>query len=80
VTGGRASQSAARELLGGKWTGTFWSVVVFLGLLVPLAMEIVESRKHLRPAIMAPILILLGGIALRWILLVAGQETTYASF
>lgn len=77
ATGGRVSQSAASGLLGGRWTGVFWSVVVFLGLLVPLAMEFVERKRHLRPAVMTSILILIGGLSLRWILLAAGQASSY---
>jgi formate-dependent nitrite reductase membrane component NrfD len=77
ATGSRASQMAAGELLGGRWTGVFWSLVVILGLLVPLAMEIVEKKRHLQPSVMTSILILIGGLSLRWILLVAGQASSY---
>ena len=77
AAGNRVSQLAASELLGGRWTGIFWSVVVFLGLVVPLGMEIVERKRHLRPAVMTSVLILIGGLSLRWILLVAGQASSY---
>ena len=77
ATGSRVSQMAAGQFLGGPWTGVFWSLVVFLGLLVPLAMEFVERKRHLRPAMMTSILILVGGLSLRWILLAAGQASSY---
>jgi formate-dependent nitrite reductase membrane component NrfD len=77
VTGSRVAQLSARELLGGQWTGVFWSVVVFLGLVVPLAMEAVEQQRRLKPTIMTSILILIGGLSLRWILLAAGQASSY---
>jgi formate-dependent nitrite reductase membrane component NrfD len=77
MTGGRVSQLAARDLLGGPWTGVFWSLVFFLGLAVPLTMEFMERRRHLRPTIMTSILILVGGLSLRWILLAAGQASSY---
>jgi formate-dependent nitrite reductase membrane component NrfD len=76
-TGSRVTQLAAKDFLGGPWTGVFWSVVVFLGLVVPLSMEIVERKRHLRPAMMTSILILIGGLSLRWILLAAGQASSY---
>ncbi|MGD8414678.1 MAG: polysulfide reductase NrfD, partial [Candidatus Latescibacterota bacterium] len=77
ATGSRVSQTAAREFLGGPLTGVFWSLVVFVGLIVPLVMEVVERKRHLRPAVMTSILILVGGLSLRWILLVAGQASSY---
>jgi formate-dependent nitrite reductase membrane component NrfD len=77
ATGSRAAQLSARELLGGRWTGVFWSLVVFLGLVVPLAMEAAERKRHLKPTVMTSILILIGGLSLRWILLAAGQASSY---
>lgn len=76
-TSGEAGRVAAGFLLGGPYTGVFWSLVVVTGLLVPLAMELVESRRHLRFVALVPVLILSGGLALRWILLAAGQETAF---
>ncbi|MBT3218701.1 MAG: polysulfide reductase NrfD [Proteobacteria bacterium] len=71
--GGEAGQQAIGLLVGGSYTAAFWALVVFAGLGVPLVLELVESRRHLRPTVMTPILILVGGIALRWILVSAGQ-------
>jgi protein NrfD len=73
-TGGRAEgMDAARLFLGGRFTALFWSLVVMVGLLVPFALELVEERRALRATRVAPALILTGGLALRWILVVAGQ-------
>jgi formate-dependent nitrite reductase membrane component NrfD len=58
---------------GGEYTAVFWALVVFAGLLVPLLVEAVEARKHLRPTRVAPVLVLCGGLALRWVLVSAGQ-------
>jgi formate-dependent nitrite reductase membrane component NrfD len=63
--------------LGGKWTGVFWALVVVTGLLSPLAMKIAEVRRRLRPTAIAPILVLVGGLSLRWVLLLAGQASSY---
>jgi formate-dependent nitrite reductase membrane component NrfD len=63
-------------LLTGGASGTqavFWSLVVALGLAVPFALEAVETRLSLRPTVMAPVLLLVGGFALRWILVTSGQ-------
>ncbi|MBK9064327.1 MAG: polysulfide reductase NrfD [Acidobacteria bacterium] len=77
ATSGEAGRFAARSFLGGPYTAVFWSLVVVTGLLVPLAMEFLESRRHLRFIALVPVLILTGGLALRWILLAAGQASAF---
>ncbi len=76
-TAGEAGRFAAAAFLGGPYTAVFWSLVVVMGLLVPLAMEAVEARRHLRFVALVPVLILAGGLALRWILLAAGQHSAF---
>jgi protein NrfD len=73
ASGSAASQTAADLFLGGRYTATFWSVVVIAGLAVPFALELLEGPLKLRAAIIAPLLVLLGGLALRWIVVAAGQ-------
>jgi formate-dependent nitrite reductase membrane component NrfD len=72
-TGGEASRAAAGLVLGGPYTAPFWALVVIAGLVVPAAMEILERRLHLAVTAVAPALVLVGGFALRWILVAAGQ-------
>ncbi len=74
ATGGAAGRAGAALLLGGPFTAVFWSLVVIAGLVVPSAMEILEHRMHLRFTPVAPALVLVGGLALRWILVAAGQS------
>jgi formate-dependent nitrite reductase membrane component NrfD len=73
ATGGAGSQEAARLFLGGRFTAAFWALVVIAGLTVPLLIESFEGRRALRPTVVAPALLLLGGLSLRWILVLAGQ-------
>ncbi len=77
ATSGEAGRAAAASLLGGPYTAAFWSLVVVMGLLVPLAMEALEARRHLPSVALVPSLILAGGLALRWILLAAGQHSGF---
>jgi len=69
-----ASRSAADLLLGGPFTAHFWALVVIAGLAVPAALELLETRLHLRATWVAPALVLIGGFSLRWILVAAGQR------
>ena len=77
ATSGEAGRFAAHSFLGGPYTAVFWSLVVVTGLLVPLAMEFLESRRHLPFIALVPVLILAGGLSLRWILLLAGQASAF---
>jgi protein NrfD len=69
----RAGQGAATLFLGGRYTAPFWALVVITGLVVPFALESLEHREGRRPTLVAPALVLLGGLSLRWILVLAGQ-------
>jgi len=69
----RGGQGAAALFLGGRFTAPFWALVVIAGLAVPFALEIAEGRHDRRQTIWAPALVLMGGLSLRWILVLAGQ-------
>jgi formate-dependent nitrite reductase membrane component NrfD len=73
ATSGAAGKEAVGMLLGGPFTASFWSLVVLAGLAVPFLLETLESRLHLRATAVAPLLVLAGGFALRWIMVAAGQ-------
>jgi formate-dependent nitrite reductase membrane component NrfD len=81
TTGSKPQLDAAAMLMGGSYTGWFWVVFVALGLLVPLALEYFEIRGSARSVVMlAPVLVLLGGYALRVIAVDLGQETTWINY
>ncbi len=73
VTSGAEGREAASLLLGGRYTAVFWTLVVIAGLVIPWALEWMESRLHLHPTAAAPLLVLIGGLSLRFILVAAGQ-------
>jgi protein NrfD len=73
VGGGQSGRAAVESFIGGDFTASFWTLVVIVGLAVPLGMELLETRRRLRPTVMAPALILIGGLSLRWVLVLAGQ-------
>ncbi len=64
---------ASRLFLGGEFTASFWIFVVGLGLVIPALLEVLELRKYKVPYIVAPILVLSGGLILRFIMIHAGQ-------
>jgi len=78
LSGGAAAQAAARTLLGGPYTASFWTLVIAVGLVAPFVAETVEIRRGEVPGRFAAGLVLLGGLALRWIIVFAGQHAGWA--
>ena len=70
ASGSAAAHAAAAGFLGGPFTALFWLLVVIVGLVVPLVLEVAETRA--RPALAAHLLLLVGGLSLRLVLVAAG--------
>ncbi len=68
---------AARLFLGGPYTAVFWVLVVGMGLIFPAILEILELKKFKIPAAIPAILVLIGGLMLRFIIAYAGQESRW---
>jgi protein NrfD len=68
---------AAKMFLGGEYTVTFWIFVVILGMLIPALLEILELRKLHIPALIPPILVIFGSLALRFVIVYAGQVSRW---
>lgn len=68
-----SSRAAVALMLGGPFTAPFWVFVVAAGLVVPAVLELLEFGYHLKRSVVTPALVLVGGLALRWILVAAGQ-------
>jgi formate-dependent nitrite reductase membrane component NrfD len=79
ATGGSASRGALYVVLGGPYTAAFWTLVVALGLLAPLLGEWLELKHGAVPGKGTAVLVLLGGFALRWILVFAGQASGWVT-
>jgi len=75
LASGSASQiEALRLLLSGPFATLFWVGVVAAGVVLPLAlMALPAGRTTLAP--LALVLLLAGGLALRWVLVDAGQAS-----
>ena len=73
ASAGAEGAAAVGLFFGGWFTGWFWTLVVLAGLVTPLILELVEAQRGLRPTRVAPVLVLVGGLSLRWILVLAGQ-------
>ncbi len=77
LSGTEVHIQAAEMFLGGEYTVSFWVFVVGLGLLFPALLEILELRKKFIPAIVPFFLIIMGNLALRFIVVEAGQASRW---
>ena len=73
ATGGSPGQAALALLTRGPYALAFWGLVVAGGLALPALLEALEHRVKASAAI-APAFVLAGGLALRWIIVAAGQR------
>ncbi|NQV45327.1 MAG: polysulfide reductase NrfD [Rhodospirillales bacterium] len=70
---------------GGELASMFWGLVVIIGLVIPFFVEVVQIapkllydrkfKSHVYLEVLIPVAILIGGFALRYIIVVAGQIT-----
>jgi len=79
ATAGEAQAQAAGLLLGGPYTAVFWVLVVGLGLLLPLALQTLMVSHRIGHTLVAPVLVMGGGLALRFVLVAAGQASAWPS-
>jgi formate-dependent nitrite reductase membrane component NrfD len=68
---------AAKLFLGGTYTMTFWVFVVFIGMLIPALLEIMELRKFHIPVLIPSLLVLFGSLMLRFVIVNAGQVSRW---
>jgi formate-dependent nitrite reductase membrane component NrfD len=73
ATGTRCHIDALGLIFGGPFTAPFWGLVVTLGIMVPLVLEWLEIKRKVAATAIVPLLVLLGAIALRYVILTAGQ-------
>lgn len=62
--------AAARPLVAGAFAPLFWGGLVVVGLLVPLALDLVGPRARATTAV-ASVLVLVGGFVLRYVVLMS---------
>jgi len=81
ATGSGQQIEALQSVTGGSYTFVFWVLFVGFGLLIPLLLEILEISGFSRSmAMLAPVLVLVGGYVLRQVMLDAGQESTWTRY
>lgn len=75
--GSQVQLEAMQLLIGGEFTVMFFGFVIILGLIVPAILEFLELKGFKIPVAVPAILILIGGLVLRFVMVEAGQITRY---
>jgi len=70
-------QAAVAMLLTGPYAASFWVFVVGIGILIPLILQFLQGMKLIRPSMLPALLVLMGGLILRFIFVYAGQESSW---
>jgi len=73
ITATQVHADAAGLLLGGPYTAAFWVFVVGLGVVIPLFIQLLAVNHKIRHQPLAPILVIAGGVLLRFVIVYAGQ-------
>jgi len=77
LAGTQVHIEAAKLFLGGSYTTSFWIFVVVLGLIIPAFLEALELKKYKIPSFLSAVLVIAGGLILRFIIVDAGQASRW---
>ncbi len=81
ATGSAPQIDALESITGGPYTMVFWVLFVGIGLVIPLLLEMLEMRGVATSiAVVAPVLVLIGGYALRQVMIDVGQESSWTNY
>lgn len=72
-TSGASHAAAGALLLTGPYAAVFWVGVVAIGILIPLWLQLREISNRAQHTAIPALMVLVGGITLRWVMVSAGQ-------
>jgi len=78
LAGSAAQADGARLFLGGAFTAPFWVFVVLVGIVIPLIVQSLAVAHRIQHTPVAPVLVLTGGLAMRFVFVYAGQASHWA--
>ncbi len=75
VTSSKSHMAAANLLLSGSFAAVFWIFVIALGIVIPLYIQLLAVNHKIHHTPIAPIMVILGGLILRFVIVAAGQHS-----
>jgi formate-dependent nitrite reductase membrane component NrfD len=79
LTSSQVSNDAAMLLINGKFAAIFWIFVVGIGIIIPLIIQLSAVTHRIKHTSVGPILVLFGGLMLRFIIVAVGQYSHWSS-
>ena len=79
-TGPAITKQAVHLIMGGDLTAFFWVFVMGIGLILPALLEFYEIKGRHIPVALSPTLVLIGGLLLRFLMVKAGQMSTWIPY
>ena len=73
LTSTEVHQSAATLILSGPFAASFWVFVVGMGIVIPLFIQLLAVNHKIQHTPLAPIMVIIGGLILRFVIVQAGQ-------
>ena len=73
LSSARPHIEAAHLLLSGDYAPVFWVFVIGIGIIVPLIIQLLAVNHKVSHTAIAPILVIVGGLILRFVIVSAGQ-------
>jgi protein NrfD len=77
LSSSQAHIESAQLLLGGPFTATFWVFVIGMGIIIPLIIQLLAVNHKIKHTPVAPLLVIAGGLVLRFVIVYAGQFSHY---
>ncbi|MEO8198017.1 MAG: NrfD/PsrC family molybdoenzyme membrane anchor subunit [Thermoanaerobaculia bacterium] len=78
ISSTEAQSKAAGLILGGPFSAFFWVGVIGLGIVLPLTIQLLAVQHRVAHTPVAPLLVIAGGLALRFVIVQAGQVSHWA--
>jgi protein NrfD len=63
----------AMLILNGPYAASFWVLIVFIGVIIPIIMQSLAVRNKIHHYNILPIMVMFGGLMLRFVIVFAGQ-------
>jgi len=73
LTSSSSHMAAAILLLNGPYASVFWVFVVGMGIVIPLFIQLLAVNQKIHHTPIAPIMVIVGGLILRFVIVSAGQ-------
>jgi len=77
LTSSQVKIDAALLILNGQFAATFWVFVIGIGIIIPLIIQLLAVNHKIHHTAIAPIMVIAGGLILRFVIVAAGQHSSW---